>query len=98
MSDKMIPPMRVLAVSLIPGAGHVMLGQAQRGLTFLFFMVVLGWVSYRLMPETSTFIGRHVGGIFIYGISILDAYKTARIRAAVKDYTASHNSGTDSEN
>ncbi len=83
MSDKVIPPLRVLAASLIPGAGHVMLGQAQRGLTFLFFMVVLGWVSYRLMPETSTFIGRHIGGVFIYGISILDAYKTARLRAAL---------------
>ena len=88
----------MLAASLIPGAGHVMLGQPQRGLTFIFFMVVLAWISTKFMPETASFIGRHIGGVFIYGISILDAYKTARIRAAVKDYTASHNSGTDSEN
>ena len=83
MSDAPINPYKVLAASLIPGAGHVFLGQAQRGLTFIFFTVILGWVSYRLMPETSSFIGRHIGGVFIYGISILDAYKTARTRWAL---------------
>lgn len=83
MSTTPVHPLKVLAAALIPGAGHVLLGQAQRGLTFLFFMVVLGWVSYRLMPETATFIGRHIGGVFIYGISILDAYRTARLRWAM---------------
>ncbi|MBL8791909.1 MAG: hypothetical protein JNM45_15570 [Rhizobiales bacterium] len=95
MTDKVIHPLKVLAISLIPGAGHVLIGQAQRGLTFLFFMVVLGWVSYRLMPETASFIGRHIGGVFLYGLSILDAYKTARIRHAVAHYkpTAGPESG-----
>ena len=49
----------------------------QRGLMFLFFTIVLGWVSLRLMPETASFFARHVGGIFIYGISVIDAYKIA---------------------
>ena len=80
MEEKPVSPYKVLAASLVPGAGHVLLGLPQRGLTFLFFMVVFGWISYRLMPETATFLGRHIGGLFIYGISILDAYKTARIR------------------
>jgi hypothetical protein len=70
----------VLLASLVPGAGHVMLGMQQRGLTFIFFIVILGWVSLRLMPDTASFFARHVGGIFIYGISILDAYKIARIK------------------
>ncbi len=73
-------PYRVLAASLVPGAGHVLLGLPQRGLVFLFFTIILGWVSLRVMPETASFFTRHVGGIFIYGISILDAYKLARIK------------------
>ena len=80
MPKKPINPYVVLAISLIPGAGHVLEGQPKRGLIFLFFMVIFGWVSYRLMPETATFIGRHIGGLFVYGISILDAYKYARIQ------------------
>jgi hypothetical protein len=81
MTDKPKSPHLVLLVSLIPGAGHVMLGQSQRGLTFIFFMVILGWVSYRMMPETASFFSRHVGGIFIYGLSILEAYRIAKLRA-----------------
>lgn len=79
-SDTPPSPHKVLAASIVPGAGHVMLGQAQRGLTFLFFMVVLGWVSVKLMPDTASFIGRHIGGVFIYGLSIIDAYRSARLR------------------
>jgi hypothetical protein len=85
MSEKSANPKLVLLASLIPGAGHVMLGQAQRGLTFIFFTVVLGWVSVRLMPETASFFSRHAGGIFIYGLSILDAYRIARLRAHAAD-------------
>lgn len=80
-------PYQVLAFALLmPGAGHVRLGLAQRGLMFLFFTVVLAWASYNVMPETSTFIGRHIGGVFIYGISVIDAYKTARVRKATWDF------------
>jgi hypothetical protein len=68
----------VLVAALIPGAGHVWLGQASRGLMFLFFMVILGWISTKLMPETASFAGRHIGGVFIWGMSIIDAYRTNR--------------------
>jgi hypothetical protein len=71
-------PMLLLAASLVPGAGHVWLGQAQRGLMFIFFMTILGWVSTKVMPENSSFIGRHIGGIFIWGMSIIDAYRINR--------------------
>ena len=74
------PYLVLFASLLLPGAGHVLLGKPERGLMFLFFTIILGWVSLRLMPETASFFARHVGGIFIYGISIIDAYKTARIR------------------
>jgi hypothetical protein len=70
--------MLILAASLIPGAGHVWLGQAQRGLMFLFFMVILGWISTKIMPDTASFIGRHIGGVFIWGMSIIDAWRINR--------------------
>jgi hypothetical protein len=85
MTNKPPNPYLVLAASIIPGAGHVWLGQAQRGLMWLFFTIILGWVSTKIIPEHMSFFSRHVGGIFIYGLSILDAYKTARLRAVTAD-------------
>ena len=80
MNRKPINPYLALAASLvIPGGGHVLQAQTQRGLMFLFFTVILGWVSVRLMPETASFFSRHAGGIFIYGISVIDSYKLARV-------------------
>lgn len=84
-------PYAVLAAALVlPGSGHVLLGLAQRGLMFLFFTVILGWASPHLMPEDSSFLGRHIGGLFIYGLSVIDAYKTARIRWEKWKYSEEH--------
>jgi hypothetical protein len=74
-------PYRVLAfAALLPGCGHVALGLPQRGLVFLFFILVGSWLSHHLMPVTSSFVGHNIGGIFIYGMSVIDAYRTARVR------------------
>lgn len=79
MSELPIHPRKVfLAGLIVPGAGHWLLGQAPRGLMFLFFTIILGWVSMRMMPEGASFFGRHIGGVFIYGISVLDAYRIAK--------------------
>ena len=83
-------PRHVLAAAIIPGAGHVLLGQAPRGLTFLFFMIVLGWASTRLMPDHASFIGRHIGGVFIYGMSVIDAYRRARLAWETWHYAQDH--------
>ncbi|MEI5681189.1 MULTISPECIES: hypothetical protein [unclassified Mesorhizobium] len=73
-------PLAILAASiLVPGAGHLLLGYAQRALMFLFFMAVFGWVGIRLLPDGS-FFARHSGAILIYGFCVLDAYKIARIQ------------------
>lgn len=77
------PWLILLAALAIPGAGHLMLGQQQRALMFLFFMAVFGWVSLRLMPGDASFFSRHSGAILIYGFFALDAYRIARIRRAV---------------
>ena len=81
MKDRPTHPYKVLvAALLLPGTGQVLNGAPQRGLVFLFFMIVLGWVSMNVMPDHASFIGRNIGGVFVYGISIIDAYKRARIR------------------
>lgn len=76
-------PYLVLAAAiLLPGAGHVVLGVPVRGLQFIFFVVILAWVTTKIAPDDASFIGRHAGGVLIYALSILDAYKTARVRQA----------------
>lgn len=80
-------PYLVLAAAiLLPGSGHVMNGVPQRGLVFLFFIVVLGWSTSKIAPEHVSFVGRYAGGILIYGFSVLDAYKQAKINWEVWRY------------
>ena len=77
-------PLAVLGASIVlPGCGHVLLRMPGRGLQFLFFMVVLGWVTTKFAPPDASFLGRHAGGFLIYALSILDAYKIARVRHAL---------------
>ncbi|TGS82064.1 hypothetical protein EN817_29205 [Mesorhizobium sp. M3A.F.Ca.ET.174.01.1.1] len=77
-------PYLVLASAIVlPGSGHVMLGLPARALQFLFFMVILAWVTTKVAPADASFIGRHAGGFLIYALSILDAYRIARVRHAI---------------
>jgi hypothetical protein len=69
------------AAAVLPGAGHVLCGLTNRALSFLFFMLILGAVSYHLTTPQHSFVGRHAGGVFVYAISVLDAYRMARLRA-----------------
>ena len=79
-----VNPYLVLGAAIVlPASGHVMLGVPARGLQFLFFMVILGWITMKLAPADAGFIGRHAGGFLIYALSILDAYRIARIRHAL---------------
>jgi hypothetical protein len=74
------PYLILAAAVLLPSSGHVLQGRQQRGLIFLFFIVILAWATSKIAPADASFLGRHAGGVFIYGLSILDAYKTARVR------------------
>src|SRR4051794_32190045 len=77
-------PYLVLGAAIVlPASGHVILGVPVRGLQFLFFMVILAWVTAKIAPADASFIGRHAGGFLIYALSILDAYRIARIRTAL---------------
>lgn len=83
MTDEKPPisPRKVLLLAiLLPGWGHWRIGQLQRGVIFVFFMFILGWLTFRLSPVERSLIGRYAGGLFVYAISITDAYRLARIR------------------
>lgn len=76
-----IPPYRVLlAAILLPGFGHVLCGAQQRGFVLQAFMILLGWITWHITPEDRSLIGRLAGGLFIYAISIPDAYRIAKAR------------------
>ena len=85
------PYLVLLIAAVAPGSGHWAAGNIQRGVMFAWFMIVLGWITWRITgPETSP-IARLAGGIFVYTISILDAYRIARFRWA--RYQADRNGG-----
>lgn len=73
----------VLAV-LLPGAGHLAIGETRRALTFVCFMVALGWITTRVAPPEASFVGRHAGGFFVYALSITDAYRLAALAAVAR--------------
>jgi len=76
------PYLVLLIAAVAPGSGHWAVGNVQRGAMFAWFMVILGWITWRITgPEISP-IGRLAGGLLIYTISILDAYRIARFRWA----------------
>jgi hypothetical protein len=80
-------PYVVLAFALLlPGTGQVLNGRPKRGLGFLFFMIVLGWASFNAMPPHASIFGRCIGGIFVYGLSVIDAYTTARVNFEQRKY------------
>jgi hypothetical protein len=82
-------PYLVLATAvLLPGFGHVLCGRARRGLTLQLFMLCIGFITWQLTTPDRSLIGRLAGGLFIYALSIPDAYRTARIRWAERNAAA----------
>jgi hypothetical protein len=47
---------------------------------FLFFTALLGTLTAITAPPTASLIGHLAGGLFVYALSIPDAYRTARLR------------------
>lgn len=83
--SKPVNPYLVLVLSIIlPGAGHVAIGEARRGLAFALFVLLFSFLTYMTTTPDQSFIGRHAGGLFIWALSIPDAYRRARIRFSIK--------------
>ncbi|WP_103258438.1 hypothetical protein [Tabrizicola aquatica] len=80
-------PYLVLAVAVaLPGMGQVLNRQPVRGLIFVCFAVLLGGFTLKTAAPDVSFVGKLAGGLFVWAMAILDAYKTARIRRAVWDH------------
>lgn len=76
------PYLVMLIAILAPGSGHWAAGHIQRGMMFAWFMFVLGWISWRLSSPEINPVGRLAGGLLVYAVSIMDAYRIARFRWA----------------
>ncbi len=74
------PRVVLLAALLLPGMGQVLNNMPQRALTMVLFLVFLAMVSYHLTGAQHSWAGRHAGGIFVYGVMVMDAWRWARFR------------------
>lgn len=84
-------PLAVLALAIVlPGSGQVFNREPFRGLIFLFFMLLLGAFTVLTAAPEVSIVGKLAGGLFVYAISIYDAYKKAKIRYEVWRYADSH--------
>lgn len=74
-------PWLVLAVAVVlPGMGHVLARMPVRGLMFAFYTVLLGAITWHLTTPEISLVGRLAGGLFVYAVSVLDAYTLASRR------------------
>ncbi|WP_430466009.1 hypothetical protein [Tabrizicola sp.] len=77
-------PHLVLAIAtLLPGMGQVMNRQPVRGLTFVFFALLLGAFTLKTAAPEVSFVGKMAGALFVWAIAMMDAYRTARLRRAI---------------
>lgn len=90
MRVKRPPNPRLVLVSaiLLPGSGQVWNRQPQRGLIFLFFLLLLGGFTLMTAAPDVSFVGRFSGAFFVHAMAIFDAYKRARIRHEVWAHAA----------
>lgn len=77
------PKLVLLIAIVLPGMGQVANRMPTRGLMFLFYVILLAVVTYNLTTPDHSFIGRYSGGIFVYMLSVLDAYRWAVYRYKV---------------
>lgn len=70
----------LLIAILLPGFGHVVCGQPKRGRVMQMFMIVFAIVTWHLTPPDRSLIGRLSGGLFVYALSVPEAYRLARLR------------------
>jgi hypothetical protein len=75
-------PYLVLAIAVVlPGMGHVLSGAVRRGMMLQLFMILGGLVTWHLAPHGASLAGRLAGGLFVYALSLPEAYRLARLRA-----------------
>jgi hypothetical protein len=81
MFSKPLHPYAVLALSIcLPGMGQVANGEPQRGFGYALFGLIFALLCWHTTTPDQSFIGRSAGGLFVWALSIPDAYRLARTR------------------
>ena len=70
----------LVAATVLPGSGQVLNRQPVRGLTFVFFILLLGAFTLKTAAPEVSMVGKLAGGLFVWALAMMDAYKTARVR------------------
>jgi hypothetical protein len=79
--EKPLNPYLVLTIAmLLPGMGHVLSGAPRRALALQFFMIALAFVTWHLSAPDTSLPGRLAGGLFVYAMSLPEAYRLAKLR------------------
>lgn len=79
---KPLNPYLVLAVAaLLPGMGHVLCGAVRRGIMLQMFMIAGAFITWHLSTPATSLTGRLAGGLFVYALSLPEAYRLAKLRA-----------------
>lgn len=73
----------LLVAIFLPGMGQVINNAPKRGFFMACFMIILGLITFNLAQPHISMVGKLSGGIFIYAISILDAYYWAKYRMEI---------------
>ena len=82
--QKPVAPRWVLLIAiLLPGMGQVFNNAPKRGFFMACFMIILGLITFNLAQPHISMVGKLSGGIFIYAISVLDAYYWAKYRMEI---------------
>jgi hypothetical protein len=80
-AKKPLHPYLILALAIVlPGMGHVAAGRPARGLGFACFTLLLALFTYMIAPPDRSIIGKSALGLFVWALSIPDAYRTARLQ------------------
>ena len=82
MTRAPLNPYMVLAIAaVLPGMGHMMSGAGRRGMMLQLFMIIGAFVTWHLAPPGVSLAGKLAGGLFVYALSLPEAYRLARLRA-----------------
>ena len=69
-----------VAAFVLPGSGQVLNGNAMRGITMQFSMILFGYLTLQLTDPSISIVGRLAGGLLVYVFSIVDANGIAKRR------------------
>lgn len=76
-----LAPILVLVIAiLLPGMGQVINNTPIKGLIMISFMFIFGMITFNLAQPHISMVGKLAGGIFIYALSVMDAYYWAKYR------------------